>query len=71
MLLRKAGAALAAGCTVVVKPSEETPFSTLALAQVTLKNDLLALCAWDTHTSFACMCAVICLIRHSMQAYNK
>jgi succinate-semialdehyde dehydrogenase/glutarate-semialdehyde dehydrogenase len=34
MLLRKAGAALAAGCTVVVKPSEETPFAALALAEL-------------------------------------
>ena len=32
MITRKAGAALAAGCAVVVKPSEETPFSALALA---------------------------------------
>lgn len=31
MILRKAGAALAAGCTMVVKPSPETPFSVLAL----------------------------------------
>lgn len=34
MVLRKASAALAAGCTAVVKPSEETPFSALALAEV-------------------------------------
>jgi len=32
MITRKAGAALAAGCTIVVKPSELTPFSALALA---------------------------------------
>ncbi|KAJ9646013.1 hypothetical protein H2204_000675 [Knufia peltigerae] len=30
--LRKVAAALAAGCTIVVKPSPETPFTTLALA---------------------------------------
>ncbi|XP_012939344.1 glutarate-semialdehyde dehydrogenase isoform X2 [Aplysia californica] len=34
MLTRKAGAAIAAGCTVVLKPSEETPFSALALCQL-------------------------------------
>jgi succinate-semialdehyde dehydrogenase/glutarate-semialdehyde dehydrogenase len=32
MITRKAGAALAAGCTIVIKPSEETPLSALALA---------------------------------------
>lgn len=31
MITRKAGAALAAGCTLVVKPGEDTPFSALAL----------------------------------------
>lgn len=34
MVLRKAGAALAAGCTMVVKPSPETPLTTLALASL-------------------------------------
>ncbi len=32
MITRKAGAALAAGCTMVVKPARQTPFSALALA---------------------------------------
>lgn len=32
MLTRKAGAAIAAGCTVVAKPASQTPFSALALA---------------------------------------
>jgi succinate-semialdehyde dehydrogenase/glutarate-semialdehyde dehydrogenase len=31
MITRKAGAALAAGCTIVVKPAESTPLSALAL----------------------------------------
>lgn len=34
MITRKVGAALAAGCTAVVKPAEETPLSALALAEV-------------------------------------
>ena len=34
MIARKAAAALAAGCTIVIKPSEETPYSALALCQV-------------------------------------
>jgi acyl-CoA reductase-like NAD-dependent aldehyde dehydrogenase len=34
MITRKLGAALAAGCTVVIKPATETPFSALALAEV-------------------------------------
>src|SRR5690606_7790851 len=32
MITRKVAPALAAGCTVVVKPAEQTPFSALALA---------------------------------------
>ncbi|KAK9514488.1 hypothetical protein VZT92_027952 [Zoarces viviparus] len=34
MITRKAAAALAAGCTVVVKPAEDTPLSALALAEL-------------------------------------
>jgi hypothetical protein len=34
MIARKLAAALATGCTVVVKPAEDTPLSALALAQV-------------------------------------
>ncbi len=34
MITRKAAAALAAGCTLVVKPSEDTPFSALALCEL-------------------------------------
>lgn len=34
MVLRKVGAAMAAGCTMVVKPSPETPLSALALAEL-------------------------------------
>jgi len=32
MITRKAGAALAAGCAIIVRPASETPFSALALA---------------------------------------
>lgn len=34
MVTRKVGPALAAGCTVVLKPSEETPFSALAICAI-------------------------------------
>lgn len=34
MITRKAGAALAAGCTMVLKPAEQTPLSALALAKL-------------------------------------
>ncbi len=34
MITRKAGAALAAGCSMVVKPATETPYSALALAEL-------------------------------------
>ncbi len=42
MLTRKAGAALAAGCTVVAHPSSETPFSALALAELAERAGLPA-----------------------------
>jgi succinate-semialdehyde dehydrogenase/glutarate-semialdehyde dehydrogenase len=34
MITRKAGPALAAGCTVIIKPATQTPFSALALAEL-------------------------------------
>ncbi|ODM18515.1 hypothetical protein SI65_06387 [Aspergillus cristatus] len=37
MILRKAGAAFAAGCTMIVKPSPETPIATLAVAHLAQK----------------------------------
>jgi succinate-semialdehyde dehydrogenase/glutarate-semialdehyde dehydrogenase len=40
MITRKVSPALAAGCTVVIKPSEETPLSALALYALALKAGL-------------------------------
>lgn len=40
MIARKTAAALAAGCTVVIKPSEDTPYSALALCQLAEKAGL-------------------------------
>lgn len=34
MITRKVGAALAAGCTCVIKPGAETPYSALALCEL-------------------------------------
>ncbi|MBW5466036.1 aldehyde dehydrogenase family protein, partial [Pseudomonas aeruginosa] len=34
MITRKAGPALAAGCTMVLKPASQTPYSALALAEL-------------------------------------
>ena len=42
MITRKAAAALAAGCTVLVHPSQETPFSALALAELAERAGLPA-----------------------------
>ncbi len=40
MITRKAGAALAAGCSFVVKPAEDTPLCALALAELAHRADL-------------------------------
>ena len=50
MVTRKAGAALAAGCTAILKPSEETPFIALALAEVS--TGVVCVCL-DTYSSVA------------------
>nr|RBR00902.1 hypothetical protein FVER53263_01576 [Fusarium verticillioides] len=42
MIIRKVSAALAAGCTMIVKPSPETPFSVMALADLALRAGLPA-----------------------------
>ncbi len=42
MIARKAGAALAVGCTLVIKPSDLTPFSALALAELAERAGLPA-----------------------------
>jgi succinate-semialdehyde dehydrogenase/glutarate-semialdehyde dehydrogenase len=42
MITRKAGPAIAAGCTVVLKPAAETPFSALALAELASRAGLPA-----------------------------
>jgi len=42
MITRKAAPALAAGCTMVVKPATQTPYSALALAELALRADIPA-----------------------------
>ena len=42
MLMRKASAALAAGCSIVAKPSEETPLSAMVIAEVLVYSVLCA-----------------------------
>ncbi|XP_072026376.1 succinate-semialdehyde dehydrogenase, mitochondrial-like [Amphiura filiformis] len=44
MITRKLGAALAAGCTAVIKPAEDTPYSALALAMIAEEAGLPAGC---------------------------
>ena len=68
MITRKVGAALAAGCTVVVKPAEDTPFSALALAEVSLctgskKGRYLSGTRGSTveASSFACISCLVVL----------
>ncbi|ENT8681971.1 aldehyde dehydrogenase family protein [Escherichia albertii] len=42
MITRKAGPALAAGCTMVLKPASQTPFSALALAELATRAGIPA-----------------------------
>ena len=42
MITRKLGPALAAGCTVVIKPAEDTPLSALALGELALDSGIPA-----------------------------
>jgi succinate-semialdehyde dehydrogenase/glutarate-semialdehyde dehydrogenase len=42
MITRKAGAALAAGCAMVVKPAEATPYTALALAELSRRAGIPA-----------------------------
>lgn len=42
MITRKVGASVAAGCTVVLKPAAETPYSALALAELSERAGLPA-----------------------------
>lgn len=42
MITRKLGPALAAGCTMVIKPAEQTPLSALALGELALKAGIPA-----------------------------
>ncbi|KAI1262911.1 tartrate dehydrogenase [Xylariaceae sp. FL1019] len=44
MITRKVGPALAAGCTVVIKPPSETPFSCLALTRLAVEAGLPPAC---------------------------
>jgi succinate-semialdehyde dehydrogenase/glutarate-semialdehyde dehydrogenase len=48
MITRKAGPALAAGCTMVLKPASQTPFSAFALAELAQRAGILKACsAWS------------------------
>ncbi|HEX3950735.1 MAG TPA: NADP-dependent succinate-semialdehyde dehydrogenase [Steroidobacteraceae bacterium] len=42
MITRKAGPALAAGCTIVCKPATQTPYSALAMAELAHRADIPA-----------------------------
>ncbi|MBP7710348.1 MAG: NAD-dependent succinate-semialdehyde dehydrogenase [Rickettsiales bacterium] len=61
MITRKAAAAMAAGCTVVLKPSELTPFSALALAvlakEAGVPDGVFNVCTGDAQTIGAEFCA--------------
>ena len=59
MVTRKVGPALAAGCSTILKPSEETPLSALALAEV---GNGVCVCV--------CVCACLCAcVKHRSASY--
>ncbi|EXJ77292.1 succinate-semialdehyde dehydrogenase [Capronia epimyces CBS 606.96] len=51
MVLRKAGAELAAGCTRIVKPSPETPLAALVLADLAIKAGFEAAAVFNVLTT--------------------
>jgi succinate-semialdehyde dehydrogenase/glutarate-semialdehyde dehydrogenase len=61
MITRKAGPALAAGCTVVIKPAEHTPYSALAMAELAeragIPKGVLNVITGDAPTIGAELCA--------------
>ena len=70
MITRKVGAALAAGCTCVVKPAEDTPLSALSLAYLAEKAGIpkvsyslakisIRFLSWSDSASWKCL-------RHSL-----
>lgn len=48
--LFKVGPALACGCTVVIKPSEYTPLTALAAAELALQAGIPPVCFLHAHT---------------------
>src|SRR5882724_11932470 len=61
MITRKAGPALAAGCTVVIKPAGQTPYSALALAELGeragIPKGVLNIITGDSKATGAELCA--------------
>jgi succinate-semialdehyde dehydrogenase / glutarate-semialdehyde dehydrogenase len=61
MITRKAGPALAAGCTVVIKPAGQTPYSALAMAELGgragIPKGVLNIITGDSKTIGAELCA--------------
>ena len=59
MITRKAGPALAAGCTVVIKPASQTPFSALAIAELAARAGIPkgVLASKFRNTGQTCVCA--------------
>lgn len=57
MITRKIAPAMAAGCTIVLKPAEQTPLSALALAELAIRAGIPAgvvnILAADAHNSIA------------------
>ncbi|KAF3521153.1 hypothetical protein DY000_02064321 [Brassica cretica] len=69
MITRKVGPALASGCTVVVKPSELTPLTALAAAELALQAGVPPLAAKFRNSGQTCVCANRVLVQDGI--YDK
>ena len=63
--LYQVGPALACGCTVVIKPSELTPLTALAAAELALQAGIPPVISFIyLHTCVLCVSVCVCVYKH-------